>query len=44
MEDIEGAGEDYDTWDREEREEYGVLDGVMETRTGRCCRMKTVEA
>ncbi|KAI4119080.1 MAG: hypothetical protein LQ345_000955 [Seirophora villosa] len=44
MEGVHGVGEDYDAWDKEGREEYGALDGLMETRLGRRCRAKTVEA
>ncbi|KAL8940173.1 MAG: hypothetical protein Q9216_002961 [Gyalolechia sp. 2 TL-2023] len=44
MEDTESAGENYDTWDREGKEEYGVADGIMETRIGRMCRKRAVEA
>ncbi|KAI4127213.1 MAG: hypothetical protein LQ338_003332 [Usnochroma carphineum] len=32
MEDVEKVSEDYDAWDREGKEEYGVLGGVMEGR------------
>ncbi len=44
MEDVDRVGEDYDAWDNEAREEYGVLDGVMDTRIGKACRMRVVEA
>lgn len=44
MEDVEDAGEDYDAWDREGREEYGVIDGIMETRLGRMCRDQAIGA
>ncbi|KAI4177363.1 MAG: hypothetical protein LQ343_000343 [Gyalolechia ehrenbergii] len=44
MEEVEGVGEDYDAWDREGKEEYGVVDGIMETRVGRMCRERAVEA
>lgn len=43
LEDVAEAGEDYDGWDQEAREEYGV---VRRTDTGlaRACRSKAVEA
>lgn len=46
LEDVDRVGEDYDAWDKEAREEYGVLDGngVMATRMGRACRVGVVEA
>lgn len=44
MEDAEASGEDYDAWDREEREEYGVVDGIMETRVGKMCRERAIGA
>ena len=43
LEDIAGAGEDYDAWGKEEREEYGVIMG-MDTGIGRACRARAVEA
>lgn len=43
MEDVEKVSEDYDAWDREGKEEYGVLGGVMEGRVGRLCRMRAVD-
>lgn len=43
LEDIAEAGEDYDEWDREAREEYGVV-GRMETGLARACRVKAVDA
>ncbi|KAL8932669.1 MAG: hypothetical protein Q9211_006184 [Gyalolechia sp. 1 TL-2023] len=44
MEDVEEAGENYDSWDREGKEEYRVVDGVMETRLGRMCSQRALEA
>ncbi|KAL9629622.1 MAG: hypothetical protein Q9204_005168, partial [Flavoplaca sp. TL-2023a] len=44
MEDIENVGEGFDEWDREAKDEYGVLSGIMEGRLGRGCRAKAVDA
>lgn len=44
LEDVQAVGEDYDAWDKEGREEYGVLDGLLETRIGRDCRARSVTA
>ncbi|KAL8762181.1 MAG: hypothetical protein Q9184_001778 [Pyrenodesmia sp. 2 TL-2023] len=46
LEDVDRVGEDYNAWDKEAREEYGVLDGdgVMGTRIGRTCRAGVAEA
>ena len=38
LEDAAEAGEDYDSCSKEEREEYGVLGSITETRIGRDCR------
>lgn len=35
---------DYDEWSKEAKEEYGVVSEVMETRIGRACRSRVVEA
>ncbi|KAI4186388.1 MAG: hypothetical protein LQ346_005688 [Caloplaca aetnensis] len=43
-EDVDRAGEDYDAWDKEAREEYGVINGVTDTRMGQACRMRVLEA
>lgn len=43
LEDVAEAGEDYDEWDREAREEYGIV-GRMETGLARACRAKAVDA
>lgn len=44
MEDVENAGEGFDDWDREAKDEYGVLGGIMGGRAGRSCRAKAVDA
>lgn len=44
MEDIVGASEDYDSWGKEEKEEYGVLKDCMDTSFGRACRSKAISA
>lgn len=44
MSDIVDVGEDYDSWGREEKEEYGVVKDAMETGIGRACRARAVEA
>ncbi len=41
---VADAGEDYDSWGKEEKEEYGVLKDSMETGLGRACRAKAVGA
>ena len=38
------AGEDYRSWGKEEREEYGVVGDVMQTGIGRACRSKVIDA
>ena len=44
MRDLTDTGEDYDTWGNEEKEEYGVVKGVMETGIGKACRNRVVAA
>lgn len=44
MEDIAGASEDYDSWGKEEKEEYGVVKDAMDTCFGRACRSKAISA
>ena len=44
MEDAAKAGEDYDSWAKEEQEEYGVVKNIMETGMGRACRATAVNA
>lgn len=43
-EDLADAGEDYDEWGKEEKEEYGVVRTAMDTGIGRACRAKAVSA
>lgn len=43
MEEVADAAEDYEGWDREQREEYGVV-GRMDTGVARACRGMVVEA
>ena len=43
MEEVADAAEDYEGWDREQREEYGVV-GTMDTGIARACRGTVVEA
>ncbi|KAL8851704.1 MAG: hypothetical protein Q9221_003435 [Calogaya cf. arnoldii] len=44
MEGVESVGEEFDEWDREAKDEYGILSGIMEGRVGRRCRAKAVDA
>ena len=44
MGDVAGASEDYNTWGKEEKEEYGVVKDVMDTSLGRACRTKAISA
>ncbi|KAL8968738.1 MAG: hypothetical protein Q9183_002323, partial [Haloplaca sp. 2 TL-2023] len=45
MEGVETVGEDYERWGKEAREEYGVVvGGVLESRMGRMCKSRVVEA
>lgn len=43
MADATATAEDYGRWNREEREEYGVVEET-ETGIGRACRSKAVQA
>lgn len=43
LEELADATEDYEEWDREQREEYGVV-GRMDTGVARACRAKAIEA
>ncbi len=43
LEDVASAGEDYEGWGKEEREEYGVV-SAMDTGVGRACKARAVEA
>ncbi|KAL8818116.1 MAG: hypothetical protein Q9223_003177 [Gallowayella weberi] len=45
MEHVEKCGEDFDEWDLEAKDEYGVLTGgIMDGRLGRECRGRAVDA
>ena len=44
LEDVVDACEDYDSWGKEEREEYGVLNDLTETGIGRACRTRALRA
>ena len=45
MQDVSDAGEDYEAWGKEERAEYGVVEGGwIETGLGRRAREKAVSA
>ena len=44
FEELSKSGADYDGWDKEEQEEYGVIKGMMETRIGQSCRGKAINA
>ena len=44
MEGVFGACEDYDSWGKEEKEEFGVVKDVMDTSIGRACRSMAVSA
>ncbi|KAI4102905.1 MAG: hypothetical protein LQ339_004450 [Xanthoria mediterranea] len=44
MEGVDTVGEAFDEWDREAKDEYGVLSEIMEGRMGRRCRAKAVDA
>ena len=43
MEDVTDVAEDYDNWDREGKEEFGIGE-IMDTRLARAARQKAVEA
>lgn len=43
MEELADAAENYEEWDREQREEYGVV-GRMDTGVARACRGIAIEA
>lgn len=42
MGDFAEVGEDYDSWGKEEKEEYGVVMETMDTGLGRACRAMAV--
>ena len=44
LSDLCDVGEDYESWGDEEKEEYGVLKGPLETAIGRACKAKAVAA
>lgn len=44
MEDVSGVSENYDSWGKEDKEEYGVVKDAMDTSLGRACRSKTISA
>jgi len=44
MGDVAEAGEDYDAWANEEKEEYGVMKSAMDSGIGKACRAKAVGA
>ncbi len=43
MEELADAAEDYEDWDREQREEYGVVER-MDTGVAKACRGIAIEA
>lgn len=44
MGDVAGASENYDSWENEDKEEFGVVKDAMDTSLGRACRTKAVSA
>ena len=44
MGDVAGASENYDSWRKEEKEEYGVVKDAMDTSFGRACRSMAISA
>lgn len=42
--DVANASENYDSWGKEEKEEYGVVKDAMDTSIGRACRSKAIRA
>ena len=45
MEGVETVGEDYERWGKEATEEYGVVaGGILESRIGKICRLRAIEA
>lgn len=44
MGDVAEAGEDYDAWANEEKEEYGVMKSAMDSGIGKACRAEAVGA
>ena len=41
---VADAGENYDSYGKEEKEEYGVVKDIMDTLFGRACRAKAISA
>ncbi|KAM0796120.1 hypothetical protein BDR22DRAFT_893462 [Usnea florida] len=41
---VADAGENYDSYEKEEKEEYGVVKDIMDTLFGRACRAKAISA
>ena len=41
---VADAGENYSSYEKEEKEEYGVVKDVMDTLIGRACRAKAISA
>ncbi|KAL9129831.1 MAG: hypothetical protein Q9217_001829 [Psora testacea] len=44
LQDVTDAAEDYDSWGKEEKAEYGVLPKTMDTGIGQACRTKVIQA
>lgn len=44
MGDVTDASENYDSWENEDKEEYGVVKDAMDTSFGRACRSKAISA
>ena len=44
MESVASASENYDSWAKEEKEEYGVVKDAMDTSFGRACRRVAISA
>ena len=44
MEHVADASENYDSWGKEEKEEFGVVKDAMDTSFGRACRAKAIGA
>lgn len=44
LEVVANAGEDYESWSKEDKEEYGVMKDAMETGIGRACKIQAISA
>ena len=44
LQDATAAAEDYDSWGKEERKEYGVVSKATDTGIGKACVIKVIEA